>query len=228
MPTRSIIRVDDADTAQLTVAGQRLEGAILASDRDSLTVYGGPVIPEEIQSTRPQTIGWRWATDSSGQPVASPVRQVAVTLIDLTNEARPRFWRRLIWTTALPRPMQRMDVALGSTQVMQVRTLVPVAMGSADGRSHGAMIASTTGAGTPDQLRAAGWFDASDDPWPDRRVWGPLHQLSEAMETHTAALFGRAYVANVTVSGEPIDPVVAQTLPNDVLDALIDALDHAA
>ncbi len=228
LPSRFITRHDDGETAQIAVAEHYIDGVILASGPQSLTVYGGSVVPAQFRSDDLETTGWRWATDALGKQAPPPMRQIGVVLVDLTDQDRPRFWKRLIWATALPRPMQRMDVALDSERAMQVRALLPVSTDSVDLRSYGAMIASTTDAGSSSQLLAAGWIDASNQPHPDERVWRPLHQLSDAMEAHPATLFGRPYVASVTLTGKRIDPIVAQTLPNDVLGALMDAFDHAA
>ena len=228
LSNRFITLHGDGETAQIAVAEHYIDGVILASGPQSLMVYGGSVVPAQFRPDCLEATEWRWVTDSWGQQAASPMRQIGVLLVDLTNQDGPRFWKRLIWATALPRPMQRIDVALGSERAMRVRALLPVSTDSVDLRSHGAMIASTTDAGSPSQLLGAGWLDASNEPQPDEQVWRPLHQLSDAMEAHPATLFGRPYVASVTLTGRRIDPVVAQTLPNDVLGALMDALDHAA
>lgn len=228
LPVNGVNSNGDGDPSHVTVAGHRLAGAVLAADRDQVVVYGGPVIPAYLQSFRVERTGWRWAGESTGLPVVSPVRPLTVLLVDVTDEVHPRWWTRVIWTTEMPRPMQRLDVALAPGRVMVVRALLPVAVDSEGGHSHGALIASSTDAGDESAMRAAGWTGGADDEGVNERVWWPLHQLSEAMQTQTATVVGRSVVTGVTVTGRRVDPVVAQRLPRDVLDALMHALDDAA
>lgn len=211
--------------ATIRVGDETVYGPIVHETSDpknhTIIVYAGRRIPEWATQPGLNLHGWAH-TDNLPDAIQFAFEEIDTLLLHFGPEGALHGWARTLWLPAVPRPMQRLRVALGDTcgPHLDVRILEVGQDLVVDGGVTPFIIADTDTPPGPAELAANGWVE---EHWvaPRRDTWWGLHLLSQAIEAKSATVLGHSMTTEVVIHNpDGLVPSALPLLPKDVQGAL--------